>query len=572
MNKKVNLKGMLAAALLLVNSASYAFPVKSDDGSVTGSIDSQVTAGFGYRLLNPSCNIIGNPTTNSTCSAGQVNPLFASGDNGDLNYNKGDFFSLNLKGTNEVVLAFPSDIKFMARISYLYDFVADKTGRTPLSSAAQSQVARDVRLLDLWVSKSFKLNGETARVRLGNQVINWGESLYGVGGISSTMALDYQKFVMPGTQIKEAILPAPMLSFATGIGGGLSFDSYYQFQWNKNLYSPVGSFWSNSDIFGRGAQPYYVTGDPAGCSASAAAAVLCPSGATAYGIGNDIKPKSSGQYGIALHYKPQGTTLDTGLYYLSYHDKSPSLLYNPNLASIGTSGLGGYQWKYLENRKLFGASVNFPLGEWAIGAELSYRPKDAVAISNYSIVDSAGNSQLWKEYQHYQAHLTAQLELTPGSYPTILNMLGGAQFAYTTTELVAIRFPGVTANGAYTPQTGYYATPAVSTTSSGYAALGTESSYGLTTDFNWTYDGTLIGGWQVTPGVTYFRALSGVTPTFTANYMSGAQNANFYLLFNQNPVKWQAGLNYTTFFGSNNAYNSPYIDRDFIGGFVTYNF
>jgi len=64
---KANLKRMLAAALLLATSAAYAFPVKSDDGSVTGSIDSQITAGFGYRLLNQNCNIVGDATTNTTC-------------------------------------------------------------------------------------------------------------------------------------------------------------------------------------------------------------------------------------------------------------------------------------------------------------------------------------------------------------------------------------------------------------------------------------------------------------------------------------------------------------------------
>jgi len=564
---KANLKRMLAAALLLATSAAYAFPVKNDDGSVTGSIDSQITAGFGYRLLNQNCNIVGDATTNTTCGPSQVNQNFSSGDNGDLNYNKGDFFALNLKGTNEMVLKFPDGYKLMARASYLYDFVAGNTERTPLSGDALSQVGRDVRLLDLWVSKDFSLNGQSARWRLGNQVLNWGESLYGIGGISSTMALDFQKLAMPGTQIKEAILPAPMLSFATGIGNGLSFDSYYQFQWNKNLYPPVGTFWSNSDIFGRGAQPFYTGSDPQGCSAAggtvgAAASGLgksCSNGNN-FGLGNDIKPKSSGQYGIAFHYKPEGTTLDSGLYFLNYHDKSPVALYDPTQA-------GAWTWKYLENRKLFGASVNFPLGDWAIGSELSWRPRDAV-----SIADSNGGNQ-WKDMQHYQAHITAQLELTPSNSGSILKWLGDAQVAYSTTEFVAIRFPGLTNNisSTQTPDAGYYST--VGTPSgSFFAPLGTANSYGITTDFNWTYDGTLLPGWQVTPGVTYYRAISGVTPTFNANYMSGAQNANFYLLFNQNPVKWQAGLNYTTFFGSSSPYNSPYIDRDFIGGFVTYNF
>jgi hypothetical protein len=103
-------------------------------------------------------------------------------------------------------------------------------------------------------------------------------------------------------------------------------------------------------------------------------------------------------------------------------------------------------------------------------------------------------------------------------------------------------------------------------------AVGTSLSGGAIADFNWTYDGTAIAGWQLTPGVTYFTALFGETPTATASYMSGAQSLNFYLLLNQNPATWQFGLNYTTFFGGNQAWSQPYRDRDFVGAFVTRNF
>jgi hypothetical protein len=46
---------------------------------------------------------------------------------------------------------------------------------------------------------------------------------------------------------------------------------------------------------------------------------------------------------------------------------------------------------------------------------------------------------------------------------------------------------------------------------------------------------------------------------------------NFYVLFNQNPTKWQAGINYTVWFGGDQL-RQPFADRDFIGGFIAYNF
>jgi hypothetical protein len=101
------------------------------------------------------------------------------------------------------------------------------------------------------------------------------------------------------------------------------------------------------------------------------------------------------------------------------------------------------------------------------------------------------------------------------------------------------------------------------------AGQGTAHSYGYTVDFNWTYDNKIIKGWQVTPGVTFFQAVGGFTPTLTGNFFEGAKSLNLYILFNQNPPsRWQAGINYTNFFGNNQLL----ADRDFVGGFITRNF
>jgi hypothetical protein len=68
--------------------------------------------------------------------------------------------------------------------------------------------------------------------------------------------------------------------------------------------------------------------------------------------------------------------------------------------------------------------------------------------------------------------------------------------------------------------------------------------------------------------------MKGDTPNFTAQWLEGNQSANFYVLFNENPIRWQAGINYTTYFGGkNDVINRQYNkDRDFLGAFVSYNF
>ena len=156
--------------------------------------------------------------------------------------------------------------------------------------------------------------------------------------------------------------------------------------------------------------------------------------------------------------------------------------------------------------------------------------------------------------------------------------------AVLTAELTWIYYPGVKSSGVtrniggqsvtQVPAAGYY--PWLNGNSNlGYpivAAQGTANSVGATVDFNWTYDGTLIRGWQVTPGITFTDALYGYTPTFSANYLQGAKSVNLYVLFNQNPAVWQAGINYTAFFGGHGSVGQAYADRNFIGMFVTRNF
>ena len=61
----------------------------------------------------------------------------SNGDDGDLNYNKHDFYTTYLKVTPELLLKFPADFKFMARATGLYDFKATDTRRTDLADDAK---------------------------------------------------------------------------------------------------------------------------------------------------------------------------------------------------------------------------------------------------------------------------------------------------------------------------------------------------------------------------------------------------------------------------------------------------
>jgi hypothetical protein len=591
---------------MMANSAqAYDFSV--GNGNLNGSWVTNLTAGVSIRTENPSCSLTGDPNAYGCGAAANVNQ-WGYGDMGDLNYRKWQPTSTYISATSELFLTMPSEgVKFLVRGTAMYDFLAGDTARTPLSSTASAQVVYPVRLLDLWGEKDFTLDGQTAHVRLGNQVINWGESYFASGGINQTNSVDIQELLIPGTQLKQALIPAPILSFASGLGHGFNTEGYYQFQWNGNRYPPVGTYWSVSNSFGRGAGPLTINsnnfnvggvdaGTIAGSNSGNSAALAGinqglvngqyagpPFNSIGIPVSTVLPSEYKPQFGFKLNYNPKNLNVNFGFYYENYTDKSPVM---------STLANGATQFSYLENRQLFGVSANFPLGDWAIGTELSYRPRDAVALSgcfgangpldaNTNGVSGVQCNQ-WVDKKKFQFDINGQLNLTQSEYP-ILKLIH-ADMAVLTAELTWIDYPGVSSSGVtqningqavtQVPAAGYYAW-LNNGSSLGYpiiAAQGTSSSVGLTVDFNWTYDGSLIPGWQVTPGVTFTDALYGYTPTFTANYLQGAKSVNVYLLFNQNPTVWQAGLNFTAFFGGHDTVGQAYADRDFIGAFVTRNF
>ncbi|AOK52360.1 hypothetical protein WT15_02690 [Burkholderia stagnalis] len=597
------------AVLGAATSSAYGYDFTMGDGAVQGSWVTNLTAGAGIRTKSPSCSLTGDPNAYGCGAAANTNQ-WGYGDNGNLNYRKGQPFSTYVSATSELLLKMPSEgLKFMVRGTGMYDFLAGNTARTPLSSTASAQVVYNAQLLDLWAQKDFTIGGRNAHVRLGNQVINWGESMFAQSGINTTNSLDTQKLLIPGAQLKQALLPAPMLSVAADLSHGFSTEAYYQFQWNGNRYPPVGSYWSLANVFGRGAEPFTINTNNLNVAGPSAGTIAGLTGLDKGNSGvldgirnglvngtyagppfNDIgipvstqlPAKYRPQFGVKFNFSPRSFDANFAFYYLNYIDKSPVL---------STLANGTAQWSYLGNRQLFGASANFGIGPWAIGTELSYRPRDAVALS--SCFGAGGpldlntngvpgtNCQQWVDKKKFQLDVNGLLALTRSGYP-FLKLLG-ADSANLTWELTWIYYPGLGSsvtrniNGqqvTQVPATGYF--PWLNNNSGlGYpitAGQGTSSSVGATIDFNWTYDGTLIHGWQVTPGVTFTTGLYGYTPTFTANYMQGMKSVNVYVLFNQNPPKWQAGINFAAFFGGHQTVGQPYADRNFVGVFVTRNF
>ncbi len=534
-----------ASGLAIACMTPLAMGFTFETESIRGSFDSTISVGMGLRTESQGCNLINQGATGHHPPSGCLAQTSGIGDQGDLNYDKGDLFTQYIKGTHELLLRLPEDFTFMARGSWIRDFAASDTsgalsfntppavGRDGLTDAARDDLEFKARLLDLWVSKGFDVGDQRVRARLGNQVINWGESLFVQGGINNTNAYDIQALSRPGVQLKEAVLPAPMLSVASGLGSGVNVEAYYQFAWNKSEVPPVGSYWSTTAALGKGMESYGFV---------------------------DKDARDSGQWGLSLRWQPEDSDINYGLYVMRYHDKLPSLtlqLLDPNTFALAQ------KWVYPEDRMLYGISANLPLGDWAVGTELSYRPKDAVPLNPLIDLCASNGGKCWKDEKKFQWHLTGLYSLTPSNSPDLLDFIG-ASTGTLLTELVVVKYPGLhdsydgelIAAGANTWQLDPATAP---------RARGDKTSSGINLDFSLTYDGTLLPGWQVTPGIFYSSGLGGRTPNLAATFTEDASSMNLYLNFVRNPASWQVSFNYAKFMGGQTPYDQLLRDRDYVG-------
>lgn len=124
-------------------------------------------------------------------------------------------------------------------------------------------------------------------------------------------------------------------------------------------------------------------------------------------------------------------------YALNYHDKMPVMQIDQ--ATFTPS------WVYPEDRKLYGASANFPLGDWSVGTEVSYRPKDAVTL-NPTAGCMSRDGRCWVDEKRWQWNLSGMYGLTPGNAQGFLKAIG-ASAANFMVEGAVVYYPTAVAHG-----------------------------------------------------------------------------------------------------------------------------
>mgnify|MGYP006281570997 CR=1 FL=1 len=314
---------LLATAIAAAFAASYAgpasaVPIQTENWS--GSWDTTVTLGALWRVQSTDCRLVAN--ANGGCGRS------ANGDDGNLNYGNG-LVSNALRVTSEMEMRFRDSWGFFIRGTGFTDWEVGDTLRTELSDAARDEVEEDIELLDAFVFVPFDLGSWPAEFRLGQQVVNWGESTFIQGGINVTNPFNVAQLRVPGAELREALVPQGMayLSFSPTIN--TSIEAYYQYQWEKVEPDPAGSYFSTNDFATKGGTHvmlgFGAWGDlgtdftPLGGSFDPDFNFV-PRGATA-------EPDDGGQYGLAFRYFAEDFMggMEFGAYYIRYHSRLPLL-------------------------------------------------------------------------------------------------------------------------------------------------------------------------------------------------------------------------------------------------------
>lgn len=300
-------------ALLALFWASPAAAFQFTLGEVQGSLDSTLSYGLSWRMADQDKRLIGLREGGTAYSH--------NFDDGNLNYDKGDLVSNTAKITSELALKY-QNFGLFVRGSAFYDFENrdEDRERTQLGSGALDLVGSDIDLLDAYLWWNFEVEGAPGQIRVGDQVLSWGESTFLQNGINVINPFDVSKLRVPGSELKEGLIPVGMVSASISPTEKLTFEAFYQYDWEAVEVDPTGSYWSTNDFAGADGQKVMLGFGDVHDNFDA------PVGSTLLGVprGPNVYADDYGQFGLAMRvFAPKLNDTEFGFYYMNYHSRLP---------------------------------------------------------------------------------------------------------------------------------------------------------------------------------------------------------------------------------------------------------
>ena len=587
----------LALAVAL-GTAAPAYAVNFNIGEIEGQFDSSMSIGASWSTTDRDMDLVGinNGGTGYT----------QTGDDGRLNFKKGETFSKIFKGIHDLELRYRDSGAFI-RGKYWYDFELKDENRLfkDISDSNRKEGAQSsgAQILDAFLYHNYYAGDLPGTVRVGRQVVSWGESTFIGNSINSINPLDAAAFRRPGAEIKEGLIPVNMLYVSQSVSDRLSMEAFYQLEWDQTIVDNCGTFFG-SDVVQDGCDNNYHVGNPAIRQLQPVAAAFGQGfDVTSEGVvmprGGDRDARDSGQFGLALRWL--GDATEYGAYFMNYHSRTP--IVSTQSAGLATAaalpriigaanglapgsggglaqsvmlGRGQYYLEYPEDIRLYGLSFSttLPTGT-AWSGEVSYRPNAPVQINTTDVTRAVLNP------------------IAPGISP-VASTFGAENRGYNRKEITQVQttfthfFDQVLGAGRVTVvgEVGYAHVGGLESTSE--LRYGRDSIYGTPDDAgqlaaygddgfvtanSWGYRlraladySNVFAGVNLTPNVSFSHDVDGYGPNGLFNEGSKAVSVGVDAVY-QN--RYTASLSYTDFFGGD--YNTL-VDRDFLALSMGVNF
>ena len=390
------------AVSLASTLAAPAFGVNFNIGEIEGQFDSSLSIGASWSMRGADPDLIG--------SNNGGDGLSQTTDDGRQNFKKGETFSKIFKGIHDLELKY-GDTGVFVRGKYWYDFETKDESRLfkdiDDSNRKQAAQASGAEILDAFVYHNYDIAGQPGSVRLGKQVVSWGESTFIQNSINSINPVDASAFRRPGAEIKEGLIPVNMFYISQSLTENLSMEAFYQIEWDQTVVDNCGTFFAQPDIIADGCDENLAVLSPAlGALSGFAAAQGFGYQTTSEGVivprGGDRDARDSGQWGTAFRYFSEALDTEFGAYFMNYHSRTPMFSATgapaEAFAAAGAATTGFASAQIAAQFALLGGACANPAVLAGVQAAVLANPAFQSAARGLASATIAGNSQYFIEY------------------------------------------------------------------------------------------------------------------------------------------------------------------------------
>jgi hypothetical protein len=373
-----------------------AFAVDFSIGEIEASFDSSLSVGASWAVRGPDPDFISNFNSQGV----RGNASSRTNDDNRLNFKKGETFSKIFKGVHDLELKYGDSGAFV-RGKYWYDFELMDESRPfyDIDDHGRQRAAKSsgAMFLDSFVYHNYTLDQLQGNVRLGKQVVSWGESTFIGNSINSINPIDVAALRRPGAEVKEGLIPVNMLYVSQGLSENVTAEAFYQIEWAPSVIDNCGTFFGN-DLTPEGCNDRVVLAGldlPPGVANNTATPGLTDDAFIARTKTRDAR--DSGQFGVALRwFAPDLNDTEFGAYFMNYHSRNPSLDFTraTNTANAVTAvRSASYNVVYPEDVRLYGLSFATNALGTSLGGEVSYRPNMPLNLNGADInLAAVGNA------------------------------------------------------------------------------------------------------------------------------------------------------------------------------------